>query len=142
MKYPLVIALLFFSCSMLAQEPKDSVEVKMFSSNLQKGELLQFGDKSIKFLEVISDSRCPKEVTCVWAGEAKLLVGVFQNGKLIKEMVVSSSPSNGSHNIPLNFSSEGIAYSISGLELYPYPTTSAKIPEGEYSLKILVKEKI
>lgn len=127
---------------MMAQEPKDSIEVNIFSSTLQKGELMNFGNKSVKFLEVVSDSRCPREVTCVWAGEAKLLIGVFKDGKLLKEMVVSHSSSNVPYNIPINFSSEGIAYFISGLELYPYPTANTKIPEGEYFLEILVKEKI
>lgn len=57
-------------------------------------------------------------------------------------MIVSQSPSNIPYNIPLNISLDGMTYFISGLDLYPYPTTTAKIPEEEYFLKILVKEKI
>lgn len=140
MKYSAVVAFLIFSCSTMAQDSQKPVGVNIYSSILQKGELLNFGNKSIKFLKVISDSRCPKGVTCIWAGEAKLLVGVFEGGKFLKEMIVSHSPSEIPYNIPLNFSLEEIAYSISGLELFPYPTTKAEIPEGEYFLKIRVKE--
>jgi hypothetical protein len=125
----------------MAQDSQKPVGVNIYSSILQKGELLNFGDKSVKFLKVISDSRCPEEVTCIWAGEAKLLIGVFEDKKLLKEMIVTHSTLNIPYNIPLKFSSEGIAYSIAGLELFPYPTTEAKIPEGEYFLKIRVKEK-
>lgn len=142
MKYLAIVALLIFSNSIVAQEDEKPVDKNIYSSILQKGELFNFGNKSIKFLEVISDSRCPKEVTCVWAGEAKLLLGVFEDGKFIKEMLVTQSPSGIAYNIPLNFSLEEITYFISGLELYPYPSTAETIPQGEYSLKIFVKEKI
>ncbi len=142
MKYFAIVAFLIFFCSTMAQDTQKPVGVNIYSSSLQKGELLNFGGKSVKFLEVISDSRCPKGVTCIWEGEAKLLLGVFEDGKLLKEMIVSHSASNIPYDIPLNISVEGIAYSISGLELFPYPTTKDEIPEGEYFLKIKVTEKL
>lgn len=142
MKYLVVFIFLIFSCSTMAQDSQKPVGVNIYSSILQKGELLNFGDKSVKFLKVISDSRCTEEVTCIWAGEAKLLIGVFEDKKLLKEMIVTHSTSNIPYNIPLKFSSEGIAYSIAGLELFPYPTTKDSISKGEYFLKIRVKEKI
>ena len=35
-----------------------------------------FKDVAISFVKVLSDSRCPKNVQCVQAGEAKVLVRI------------------------------------------------------------------
>ena len=39
----------------------------------------------IRLKEVVEDSRCPKDVTCIWAGQAVVIVEVFENKKLIEE---------------------------------------------------------
>lgn len=130
---------MFFSFSISAQEKKeDPPVVNIFSSDLRTGELLVFGDKSVKFEEVISDSRCPKEVTCVWAGEAKVKVAVFKNGNFLEEKVILI----GENNIPLNFSVEDVIYSISGMVLSPYPTVGNKETKPEYTLHMRVTEKL
>lgn len=36
---------------------------------------------SIKFVEMVSDSRCPADVRCVWAGNAKIKVELINRGK-------------------------------------------------------------
>jgi len=68
MKYSLVLLFSLIMGSLYAQE-NDSI-VK-FSAEMDLGELFSFENKSIQFKKVISDSRCPKEVTCIWAGERK-----------------------------------------------------------------------
>ncbi|MEK7856715.1 MAG: hypothetical protein AAB288_11545 [Acidobacteriota bacterium] len=39
------------------------------------------GRVTIKFLELIEDSRCPADVNCVWAGVARIKVRLSKNGK-------------------------------------------------------------
>ncbi len=34
------------------------------------------GRLTIKFVEIVEDSRCPPDVTCVWAGNAKIKLAV------------------------------------------------------------------
>lgn len=38
-------------------------------------------DFSIKFAELVSDSRCPADVRCIWAGNAKLKIKLSRQGK-------------------------------------------------------------
>jgi hypothetical protein len=39
------------------------------------------GGLKIMFVELVEDSRCPVDVDCVWAGNAKIKVRVTKNGK-------------------------------------------------------------
>jgi len=61
MKYLFLFGILICSISLSAQVQEEN---RIFNSVLQGGKQLIFGDKSIRFKEVISDSRCPKDVTC------------------------------------------------------------------------------
>lgn len=132
MKIPLLLTFLFLTLNTLAQE-KD--EAQIFTAALQQGEQFVLGERSIKFKEVISDSRCPKDVTCIWAGEAKVLIEIFGNGNFIEEKIISV----GSSSIPFNFSSqEGLQYSLHSLTLLPYPTTQSKNPDLNYTLSLKI----
>lgn len=135
MKYFLASAFLIFSFSVIGQETSDT---RSYSAAVQQGELLNFGNRSLRFKDVISDSRCPINVTCIWAGEAKVLVELFENGKFIEEKILLVNSKNSS----LNFLSEAVAYSISGIDLMPYPKVQSKNTKPDYSLKIMVSEKL
>lgn len=135
MKYLFLLGFFIFSISLSAQDQED---IRIYRSAMQQGEQVVFGDRSIKFKEVVSDSRCPKDVTCIWAGEAKVLIEVFENDRFIEEKLVVIN----SGNIPLDFSAEDISYSISSLELLPYPTSQNKKSGQDYTLKIQVSEEL
>lgn len=124
-----------FSTTLFAQEQKQ--DVILHAGALQQGEFLVFGNKSLKFKEVVADSRCPKDVTCIWAGEAKVLIEVLENGKSVEEKVVTI----GATSIPLKFNAEDILYSLSFMQLLPYPTSTNKNPGQDYTLNLQVKEK-
>ncbi len=135
MKYFLISAFLIFSFSVMGQ---DTSETRSYSAAMQQGELLNFGNRSLKFKDVISDSRCPINVTCIWAGEAKVLVELFENGRFLEEKVLLVNSQNSS----LSFLSEAVEYSISGIDLMPYPTIESKNTKPDYSLKMWVSEKL
>jgi len=134
MKYLFLFGILICSISLSAQ---DQEENRIFSSVLQGGEQLEFGDKSIRFKEVISDSRCPKDVTCVWAGEAKVLIEIFEKGNLINEKLVVINPYS-IDEIPLQFSAGDGIYSITAFKLFPYPTAASKMKTTDYTLEMQV----
>ncbi len=54
----------------------EDFELKMGESTAVRGE-----DFNIKFLEVLEDSRCPRNVTCVWEGRARSLVRITIDGQ-------------------------------------------------------------
>ncbi len=138
MKIFLCFIFMTFSVSLSAQDkPEEEPQINVYDSALQQGGLLNFGNKAVRFKEVISDSRCPKNVTCVWPGEATVKVEIFENGKLLEEKVISVNESN----ISLDFSAENILYNITGISLSPYPTISSKNEKPDYVLKMSVSEK-
>ena len=51
-------------------------------------------DASITFKRVLEDSRCPVDVTCVWAGDAKIEIAISRNGAADDTRVLSITPPN------------------------------------------------
>jgi hypothetical protein len=49
-------------------------------------EEVQIGDVRVKPLEVLEDSRCPPDVSCVWAGRVRLRVAVSGAGEPVMEI--------------------------------------------------------
>lgn len=135
MKNFFFIVALLFSFPLLAQDQGETV---VFSGALQPGEILSFENKEIKFKEVVSDSRCPKGVTCLWAGEANVLIEILQKGELIEEKIITIS----SPEIPLNLSSGDYSYSLNSLQLLPYPSAGKKPANENYTLMMSVCKKI
>ncbi|MBT8260416.1 MAG: hypothetical protein HKO92_10300 [Flavobacteriaceae bacterium] len=104
-------------------------------AKIQYGETLFVNGLSIEFVKVISDSRCPEGVTCVRAGEAKILINIYQEDNLIesKELIFyPSGVTNTSDDILFN----GDGLIINALSLSPYPEVHHRIPEKMYCLDI------
>lgn len=59
----------------------------------------------IEFVELVEDSRCPADVQCVWAGNAKIKVRVTKNGKSkvieLDMMTNGMAPNYGSYRLKL-----------------------------------------
>ncbi|MDP9203205.1 MAG: hypothetical protein M3P26_14915 [Gemmatimonadota bacterium] len=51
-------------------------------------------DTRITFKQVREDSRCPVDVTCVWAGDAKVEIVIARNGAANVTRIVSITPPN------------------------------------------------
>ena len=68
-------------------------------------EVTATGGLKIAFIELVEDSRCPTDVECVWAGNAKIKVRVTKNGKsqvLELEMVTKGMrPNFGNYRLTL-----------------------------------------
>lgn len=99
------------------------------------GDMLTFGSRSVKFIEVVSDSRCPSNssVTCIWAGEAKVKLEFYQNGKSVGERVVNGN------KFPLSSIYSGDNKGFLNFSLYPYPDLE-KINPSEYTLELALSE--
>jgi hypothetical protein len=115
MKKSIFLVFLFISTLGFSQE--QPIDVPMILAKVPLGKTVQFKNASVKFIKVLEDSRCPKDVTCVWAGQAKLLVEVTEKGKSTKEMELLFGGS--SKNVLC--SEEG--YQLTGMSLSPYPVS-------------------
>ncbi len=107
------------------------VNEEFFIGPGQKVEIRESG-LEITFNKVIEDSRCPKGVECVWAGNGKVEITVHLPGK-----------EPGIQELNTNLDPNEIAageYKIQLLELQPFPVKSEEIMPEEYRVKLIVRK--
>jgi hypothetical protein len=78
----------------------------------------------VTFDGVRSDSRCPMDVRCVWAGDAIITVRLSQpaGSQVERELHTDTSGSEASY----------LAYVIKLVTLVPYPRSDRQIPPDDY----------
>ncbi len=87
------------------------------------------GAPDITFTEMVTDSRCPLNVTCVWEGE--VIVKTQFGGE---ELQLGLSP------IDTAPSADTVGqWSVTLLEVTPHPVEGEVIPDEDYELKLLVE---
>ncbi len=135
-KITLIIFLFFFvmGISQNAQSPKISIKIPL-------GETITIENHQIKFVKVLEDSRCPKDVTCIWAGRAKVLVEVTEEGKepLQKELIFGQIKQGESKDVSLFSTSEK---NYLGFTLKPYPSSEVSLDDIEYYILLIMKNKL
>ena len=87
---------------------------------------------SISMDSVLSDSRCPMDVICFWAGNAEVRF-TFSHKK--QDTVFNLNTHGGSH---FRSDSSINGFNIRLLELFPYPETTNDIHQTDYYAKIIV----
>jgi hypothetical protein len=87
---------------------------------------------SIKFEKVTGDSRCPSDVVCIWAGEAKCDTVFTYKGN---DYPVTLTAGGGN---PDNYAFEN--YKVY-FDLQPYPVSTQQIAPGDYRLILTVTKK-
>jgi hypothetical protein len=97
--------------------------------------VLKTGSLRIKFAAVENDSRCPKNVTCVWAGNAEALLEVGARSGRGKSLKLSTSAGQ-------QFSNEAKygGYKVKLVGLSPYPEDGRKIAARDYTVTLLVSK--
>ena len=83
----LSLILLLSGCSGRPSELKASPGQE-FSLSIGQSALITGENIQIKFEEIVEDSRCPKDVTCVWAGRVSCIVRLT-DGESSDEMVLT-----------------------------------------------------
>jgi len=101
-------------------------------------ESIDIEDINLKFEKVLSDSRCPSDVNCIWAGEAIMVVGVYNKGEHIydKELIIHASGTLSDSN-NLIFASDTLK--VFSSQLFPYPKTTETKDFEKYYLEILLQ---
>ena len=122
MKSFLFILTLLLSIPLIAQDDKP-IEVPQIAVKLGVSEKIQLEGVSVSFLEVITDSRCPRNVECMWAGEAKVRVSIgTDDGEVIEKIIVFK---NGMSVIAGLFNSIELQF----LKLTPYPDANISVAD-------------
>ncbi len=88
-------------------------------------------DLKLKFDSVTADSRCPKGVQCVWAGEAKVQLLITSNNSTSQVIYTLSA---GSDAVSQDFFNQYKTI----FKLDPYPEAGKQIAAGDYKLTMTV----
>jgi hypothetical protein len=87
-----------FSLFLAACAPVETAVVaepgQAFALPLGKTAAVKGSDVRLTFKDVRTDSRCPVDVQCVWAGEAKIGVVISGNGTTEETKVLSLTPAD------------------------------------------------
>lgn len=107
------------------------VDEEFFIEPGHRAEIRESG-LEITFNKVVEDSRCPKGVECVWAGNGKVEVTIHFPGSedRVQELNTNLDPKE----------IEAGVYRIQLLELQPYPVENQEILSEQYRIKLVVKK--
>ncbi len=117
----IVGSVLFAACKSNETTPNDSVRLGLHQS-------ARLGSEVVVRVDSIQDSRCPINVDCIWAGQAKvnLLLSKNKDSSTVRlvlspDVTASSVKRLDSTNVTLDSQS----YKVILREVNPYPGTSA-----------------
>ena len=136
MKRELIILLIIFTGLVIAGCGSGASKVALgeeFSLKIGESAVISGEDLEIMFLEVLEDSRCPKNVECVWAGRARSLVEVKTNDST--ENVELTDPGLTDPPNQLTYHEYQIMF-----YLLPYPEDPDDIISGEYRLRLTISK--
>jgi hypothetical protein len=98
---------------------------------------LDGGNLRVRFVGVASDSRCPVDVNCIWAGNADVQFEVSTKGRRgWQEKRTLNLNTNASTERPGE--EKYRRYTIKLVGLNPQPRSKRKIPAGQYTATLLV----
>ena len=102
---------------------------------LRIGQTMRISEENltIEFLEVMEDSRCPKNVNCVWAGRAVVRVRITYSGPA--QELLLTQPGLTDEYSKEDFQRYQLSYCVQ-----PYPEQGRKIPENQYRLLLVVSK--
>lgn len=131
MKTLSTIVLLAFS--MVAFSQSKSSKIKFFSIT-QKTTCLKKGHQLV-LEKVLQDSRCPEGTNCIWAGEAEIIIAVYENKKGVDEKTLAINSKKAVENLQW-FSEQYPSKKIKSVQLLPYPKEGTPIDPKSYYLKV------
>lgn len=125
---PAVILLLSLAVGACQDDPTSTEPEVGEDIHVEVGEHVTFRDEgfTVRFIEVVGDSRCPIGVTCVWAGNARIRVAV-------EPLVRGAADHVFELNTYLDPKQASFApYSIRLVSLYPYPHVNVERRNESY----------
>jgi len=129
-----VLPFLFLFAVMVMAHPAGGVKYPALNQNfdLKVGETAAVAGSPLKigFKTVAEDSRCPEDVTCVWAGNAKIILSITNGGRRATTITLNSGLN------PKHLTFQG--YDIKLAEVKPPRNTHTKISQSDYVITLVV----
>lgn len=86
-------------------------------------------DVKLRFVSVIEDSRCPRDTTCVWAGEVRVQLEIQE-------------PSRAESPVEVLLGSSSIvgAYRVTLVRVEPEPVSTSRISPQDYRVTLVIEK--
>ena len=126
-----ILVLSLPGCTCRSNEIEVSLDER-FSLCLGQTAVITGENLKIKFVEVLEDSRCPRNAQCIWAGEVIVAVEINDNGSL--EKMVWTEPGLTYQPVEETYKEYQIAFHVE-----PYPELGNETPE-EYRLQLIISK--
>ena len=130
----LVALMLLASCSTSPSAPRAVSLAESFT--LAPGQTVEVEGTGLRvtFESVSADSRCPEDVTCVWEGDAVVIVSVQATGSARVQRELHTSA-----RYPTEVDAGG--YRVRLVEVVPVPRSAASPAPGDYRVTLLVSRR-
>ena len=92
---------------------------------------------SVKFVSVPEDSRCPKGVTCIWAGNVRVQLQVTKAKSKPVKIELSLNP----RDFPDGEAADCGDYKIKLVRVDPYPVADQQLKPGDYTATLSISRK-
>ena len=134
MKKVLTVLLIVISSVTFAQKQQIA---KQNYSKIKQNSCIKGEGYKLLLKEVVTDSRCPEGVTCVWAGEVSVIVSVYKDSKFIEEKTMVFTKTVDAENIKwINSYLNDSKRVTNSLTIGPYPNVNKVIKPQDYYLQI------
>lgn len=130
----LIVALLFSIGSFAQDSSNTSVKAPKIITKLPIHKTAFVNDVEFTFLKLVSDSRCPKGVNCIWAGEVELLVKVKHGDREAEEKLITIGFKRQPTGDETSIIFKNDAFTIKALTVSPYPEHGVAIEPSAYKL--------
>lgn len=123
-----------------AQEQSNSTNMAS-NINLKEGQALYFKDNktNITFKSIISDSRCPEDVNCIWAGVATAEIELLGPSKRPLTILLSTmDDTNKGFQKSVNF--DGYNYSLTNVSPELTSEKGFKALKGQYKIDLKIEK--
>ena len=128
MKYftPIIALFIFINCA--SKQVVNENEILINSTSLTN----VGNDYEMKISKIISDSRCPEGVSCIWEGQVEMTVGVYKGRELVeeKDLIVNSKTIEENATWASQYSKKPVKF----IGVLPSRVKDTPINEGDYKL--------
>ncbi|MBP4141074.1 hypothetical protein J3S90_04590 [Flavobacterium sp. P4023] len=131
-----VITFLFIILSSIAMAQNNTVAKQKFIK-VKLNSCIEGEGYHLLLKEVLTDSRCPTGVDCIWAGQVSAIVAVYKDSKFIEEKTMVLTKTIDAENLKwINSYLNQSQRVINSLTISPYPNVKKVIKPEDYYLEI------
>ncbi len=134
---PIFIFFFLMTFSVLNAQENSKVTPPVIVAKIPLGETIVFEEVTFCFYKVVEDSRCPSDVVCVWAGQAKVIAVITTHHEHTEKELIFHGTAFGTAAENTLFTHGNKVYI--GYSLSPYPISTVHQENREYVLDIMIK---